>query len=112
MAVDNTGRLGDEVVAGLTLQGGGVLVLPVEVAQWSDRPVAAQVAVLPTGQVVPDSPTTGGEEIRIVTAGVNPTVAAVLKNYLGQLQFAPVRNQAGQAIATNAQITVQISQAP
>lgn len=99
-------------MAGLTLQGGDGLVLPVEVAQWRDRPVDAQVAVLSTGQVVPDSPATGGEEIRILTSGVDLTVAAALKNYLSQLRFAPVQTQAGQGIATNARITIQVSQVP
>ncbi|MGD1938222.1 MAG: hypothetical protein ACFCA4_11785 [Cyanophyceae cyanobacterium] len=112
IAVDNTGRVGEERVAELTLQRGDGLVLPVEVAQWRDRLVDAQVAVLSTGQVVPDSPATGGEEIRILTGGVDLTVVAALKNHLSQLRFAPVQTQAGQGIATNARITILISQVP
>ena len=111
MTVDNTGRPGDEAVAAVTLQGGDGLVLPVAITQWSDRPVTAQIAVRPSGQVQPDSPERGGEEIRIM-GEIDSTVAAALKNYLAQLRFAPVRNQQGQAIATNARITVQISQVP
>ncbi len=112
MTVDNTGRLGDEAVGALVLQGNGTATIAVDIAQWSDRPVVARVAVLQDGTVVPDSPTTGGEEISIVTAGVDPQIATVLKGYLAQLAFAPVQNLAGQAIATNAEITVRISRIP
>ena len=108
--VDNTGRSGDNTVANLTLFGGGAAVLELEIAEWRDRPVRAQIAVLASGKVVADSPTTGGEEIRIVTPNVDTAVALALKAYLSGLTFAPVQTITGQAIATNAQITVQISQ--
>lgn len=104
------GRSGDNAVADLTLLGGTAAVLELDITEWRDRPVMAQIAVLASGKVVADSPTTGGEEIRIVTPNVDTSVALSLKAYLSDLTFAPVQTIAGQAITTNAQVTVQISQ--
>ena len=107
------GRLGDEVVSGLTLRpGSGNTVLEVAVDQWSDRSVRVQIAVSQTGQVMADSPQMGGEEMIILTPGLDPAVVAALKGYLAQLIFEPVRNGAGQLINTNARVTVTIARAP